>query len=84
MSFFVYILRSERSGRFYIGHTENIEKRLLEHNTGRVAATRSKGPWELVYSQSFATRSEAARRETQVKQMKSRIWIERLVARASR
>ena len=84
MSFFLYILRSECSSRFYIGHAEDVEKRLLEHNRDRVVATRRKGPGRLIFSESIATRSEAARREIQIKQMKSRTWIEGLVARASR
>ena len=84
MSFFRYILRSESSSRFHIGHAEDVEKRLLEHNSDRVVATRRKRPGRLIYSECFSTRSEAARREMQIKQMKNRIWIVRLVTEASR
>jgi putative endonuclease len=83
MSFHMYILQSLSTGRFYVGHTQDISIRLQEHNQGRVPSTRNRGPWRLFYTQEFLTRSEASQRERQVKQMKSRAWIEQL-ARASR
>ncbi len=69
--FYVYVLRSVPSGRFYIGSTENIENRLNEHNNGEVKATRSYRPWNIVYTESFVTRSEAYRRERQIKNWKN-------------
>jgi len=66
-----------------VGHTRDLPNRLQEHLNGRVPSTRHRGPWKLFYSEEFSTRSEASRRERQVKQMKSRSWIEQL-ARASR
>jgi len=83
MSFYLYILRSRSTGKFYVGHTENVVKRLSEHNQDRSPSTRRRGPWQLVYTEEFATRSEASRRERAVKKMKSHAWIEEL-ARASR
>jgi len=83
MPFHMYILRSVASGKFYIGHTENLAKRLFEHNRNRTPSTRSRGPWELVYTEEFTTRSQASRRERQVKRMKSHTWIKQVV-RASR
>jgi putative endonuclease len=41
--FYTYIIQSEKSGRYYIGHTENIEARLERHNAGKVTATKNKG-----------------------------------------
>ena len=83
MPFCAYILRSQSTGRFYIGHTENLTKRIFEHNNQRTLSIRNRGPWELFYSEVFETRSEASRRERQIKSMKSRHYIEALV-RASR
>ncbi len=79
----MYILRSASSGRFYVGHTENLSKRLSEHNAQRTVSIRNRGPWEVAYTEEFPTRAEASRRERQVKGMKSHTWIERFV-RASR
>ncbi len=83
MPFNMYILRSASTGKFYVGRTENLTKRLFEHNRNRTHSIRNRGPWKLVYSEEFPTRSEAGRRERQVKRMKSHKWIEQLV-RASR
>ncbi len=83
MPFQVYILRSQSTGRFYVGHAENLAKRVFEHNNNRTPSIKNRGPWELVYSEQFGTRAEASHRERQIKRMKSRRWIEHVV-RASR
>jgi putative endonuclease len=83
MTFHVYILRSQTTGRFYVGQTENLTKRVFEHNNNRTPSIKNRGPWELVHSEGFESRAEAMRRERQIKKMKSRQWIERVV-RASR
>lgn len=77
--FYCYILRSQRSGRFYVGHAEDLEARLHDHNRGHVTATRGKGPWVVVHSELFGSRSEAAAREREIKSWKSRGAIEALI-----
>jgi putative endonuclease len=47
--FAVYILQSQRSGRYYVGETSNVGKRLHYHRSGRTKAGRNRGPWHLVY-----------------------------------
>ena len=49
MPFFVYILQSEKDGRFYIGHTEHLAERVKYHNAGYSHALRNRGPWRLAY-----------------------------------
>jgi putative endonuclease len=83
MLFHAYILKSESTGRFYVGHTENLTKRIFEHNNNRTASIKNRGPWKLFHSEVFPTRSDAAKREREIKRMKSRIYIESS-ARASR
>lgn len=61
--FTVYILESASSGRFYVGHTVDLEDRLLRHEQDRSVSTRGRGPWLLVYTECFATRSGAVCRE---------------------
>jgi putative endonuclease len=84
MSYFVYILESESTGVFYIGHTDNLSRRIIEHNDPDYQGTKytklHKGPWNCVYKEEFSTRSEAMRRERQIKAKKSRNYIEYLVA----
>ncbi len=55
----------------YTGYTVDIEKRLLKHNEGKASkCTRARLPVELVYHEEFLTKSEALKREYQIKQMK--------------
>lgn len=69
--FFVYILQSSKSGRFYVGHSSHPELRLIDHNAGKVVATRNKGPWTIVWIEGHSTRSQACRREQEIKSFKS-------------
>jgi len=78
--FYTYILQSEKSGRYYIGHAEDIHKRLERHNTGKVTAKKNKGPWVLKYYEEYETKALANSRELYIKSMKSRVFIEKLIA----
>ena len=77
--FYTYILCSVSTGRYYVGSCEDPDKRLLRHNNGGVPSTKPYRPWELVYKETFATRSEALKREREIKAAKSREYIKRLV-----
>jgi len=76
----VYILRSEKSGRYYVGSTNDLDRRLHEHNIGHTPSTRNKGPWVVVYSERAQTEAEARKRERQIKSWKSRVRIEELIS----
>jgi len=66
--YYVYILRSLKTGKLYIGHTDNVARRLEEHNTGRGGKhTRQNGLWGLVYNESHSDRSSAVKRERYLK-----------------
>ena len=80
MAFYVYILKSKKNGRYYIGSSSNVEKRTIEHNEGKTTSTKNKGPWVLVFKQSLENKSEALKLEKKLKQYKSRVIIERIVA----
>ncbi|MEI6087281.1 MAG: GIY-YIG nuclease family protein [Bacteroidota bacterium] len=80
MPFFVYILHSSKNDKFYIGSCEDITVRLTQHNTGRNKSTHSGMPWVLMYTEQFETRSYAVSRELQIKKMKSKKYIEKLVS----
>jgi putative endonuclease len=83
MAYTVYILQSDRDGSFYIGHAADLGERLQRHNAGRSRYTKTKIPWRVVYQEEYLTRSEAMGREQELKNKKSRTYIEQLV-RASR
>ncbi len=70
MSYFVYILKCA-DGTLYTGTTNNVEKRVEAHNTGKTAAkyTRARRPVKLVYSEEVKTKSAALKREWEIKKM---------------
>jgi putative endonuclease len=78
--YYVYILQSELTGRYYIGSTGNPEDRLLRHNSGRSQATKSGLPWRLVWQEEFSTREEACKREIEIKSWKSHSRIASMVS----
>jgi putative endonuclease len=61
--FYVYILRSERDSGFYIGFSTNLRARLRQHQDGERFATKSRGPWKLVYYEAYTEREDAEGRE---------------------
>ncbi len=83
MSFYVYILESLKTGRYYVGQTEDLEKRLSRHNSSVNKATKSGVPWNLKWWKAFDTRSESVREEKVLKALKKRRAIENHVERNS-
>ncbi len=77
--YYVYILESIATGRFYVGSTQNIKNRLRKHNAGHSRATKGYRPWRLVYYEEYSTRGDALRREYDIKRRKSRMFIENLI-----
>ena len=77
--YYVYILKSLKDNTFYIGCTENINRRVNEHNKGLSKYTKNKKPWIIVYSEKFDTLANARKREKQIKSWKKRIPIEKLI-----
>ncbi|TCO08458.1 GIY-YIG nuclease family protein [Natronoflexus pectinivorans] len=83
MIYSVYILYSDTSDRYYIGHTGNVEKRLYEHNNPEVQTkyTSKYLPWRIVaHIEVSQDRGEAMKLERFIKQQKSRNFIESLIA----
>ena len=76
---FLYILQSEATGRFYVGSTPDLQRRLAEHFRGHALATRSRGPWKLVHQEQFETLLHARRRELEIKSWKSATMIRALI-----
>ena len=61
--YFVYVLVSERDRRTYVGFSDNIERRLTQHNAGQVRATKHRRPLKLFHLEEFHTMKEAKERE---------------------
>ena len=65
--FYTYVLRSEKTGIFYTGTTNNLKRRLEQHNSGNVYYTRNKLPMRLVYFEACLNKDDAYRRERYLK-----------------
>ena len=78
--FIVYILFSKTLDRFYVGFTNDIERRLLEHNRKKGKYTDAGMPWVLVYHENYDLKSEAMIREKQIKLHKSKQYIISLIS----
>ncbi len=78
--FHVYVLRSEKTERRYVGSSRDIEVRLQQHNSGQSLATKHGAPWRLIYQEEFSTRAEAVRRERFYKTGRGREFLDQLNA----
>ena len=75
----LYILYSERLDHYYVGYTNDIERRLSEHNRMKGKYTDRGIPWELVYTEEYELKEKAQERERTIKSRKSRLFIESLI-----
>jgi putative endonuclease len=76
----VYIIYSARLDKYYVGYTENIALRLVQHNEGVSTFTSKATDWVLKYSANFNSRQEAHKRELEIKRKKSKRYIEWLIS----
>ena len=87
LAYHVYVLVSESTGRRYVGQTDEVERRVREHNRPehnvRKFTSRHAGPWKLIHREAFDTRSEAMRRERWLKSGQGREWLDATYGRAS-
>ena len=77
--FYVYVLRSEKTKRRYVGMSGDPEKRLLEHNNGYTKSTKGSRPWTKVYTESFETLNEAVAREKYLKSGVGREFLDKIL-----
>ncbi|MBI5476849.1 MAG: GIY-YIG nuclease family protein [Ignavibacteriales bacterium] len=67
MSFYLYIIISEKTGKYYIGQTKSLEERIKRHNSGRSKYTKHGIPWRLIHSEEYSSRQDAVKRERWLK-----------------
>ena len=65
--FYVYVLKSIKDGKCYTGSTNNLRRRLKEHNDGKVFSTKIRVPFELIYYESYKSDRDARKREMSLK-----------------
>lgn len=71
--YFTYVLKSKRFKRLYLGYTNNLRRRIEEHNQGLVEATRPYLPWQIVYYEAYLSKEEAVHREHNLK-LRANAW----------
>ncbi len=69
--FYVYVLESQKDHKLYIGYTNDLRRRIKEHNQGKTFSTAARGKLSLVYYEAFKSQKDATTREKQLKQFKS-------------
>ncbi|HPC36923.1 MAG TPA: GIY-YIG nuclease family protein [Candidatus Marinimicrobia bacterium] len=71
----VYVLRSLKDGCYYVGMSEDVAKRLMTHNLGKVTSTKSRRPFELIYTQECNNRESARKMEKYLKTGAGKRWL---------
>ena len=64
---YVYLIRSKKDGKCYIGYTKDLGERIRQHNLRKSAATKSRTPFELIYYEAYKSKKDAKEREGALK-----------------
>lgn len=83
--FYVYVIKSESTGKIYIGQTSNLEKRIARHNGLLPSRSKSytkinKGPWNIIFEENYKSRIEAITREKYLKSHIGRDWLKNKIS----
>ena len=78
---YTYIIYSDKVNKYYVGACTDLDRRLYEHNIGHSKFTSTGIPWKLMYAEEFESIPLPKNREMQIKRMKSRKYIEGLIAK---
>jgi len=82
--YYVYILLSLKDRLFYIGYTNNLKRRLIQHQTGQNISTSKRLPFELVYFEAHRSKKDALRREKYFKTTKGKVTLRQSMSDALR
>ena len=81
--YYVYILSSIKTNKYYVGSTDDSQGNIKHHNAGSTPSTKSGAPdWEIRYTETVPNRVAALKREREIKKKKSRNYIEWLIQNA--
>ncbi len=79
MKYYSYVIYSQVSGTFYYGYFEDLEKVLEMHNANEIAPTQGRGPWVLMFSESFDTRMRAIRQASFYRSVKGQRFMKKML-----
>ncbi len=77
--FYVYIIHSLKTNKYYVGSTNDVQRRLYEHSHNNTQSLKNKGPFTLILTEEYVTIQEARRREKQVKSYKGGNAFKKLI-----
>ncbi len=75
----VYILKSDLNGRFYVGSTTDIERRMAQHQRNQTPSTHRMKAYKLVFSQEYSTLQEAREIEKRLKKLKRKDYLQKII-----
>jgi predicted GIY-YIG superfamily endonuclease len=78
MSWKVYVIKSQKNGIRYVGMSQDVARRLEEHNAGKSKFTSGHTPWDLVYEEEAETSIEARAREKYLKSAAGKRYLDKL------
>jgi putative endonuclease len=78
--YFAYVIKSKNRDYFYKGHCRDLQKRLLQHNSGMTASIRPFIPFEIVYFEEFESLQEAIKREKYFKSSRGREFLKKILS----
>ncbi len=76
---YTYIIRSQKDHKLYIGHTDNLKRRVTEHNAGLEQSTKNRRPFELIFYEAFKNQYDAIRRERYFKTDKGKSSLKQML-----
>ena len=76
---YVYVLRSKRDSKFYIGSTNDLKRRVKEHQHGKNASTAKRLPLKLIYFEGHLSKEDAVRREKYFKTAKGKTTLRQVL-----
>jgi len=80
--FYTYVLKSLKSGKLYVGYTNNLKNRIQRHDQGLVEATKNGRPWKIIYYEACNIKADAILREKALKTGFGRAYLNRRLSNA--
>jgi len=79
MNYFIYVLYSKSADKTYVGFTNDLNRRLKEHNKGDTKSTKSRRPFKLIYYEAHTSEEDARRREKYFKKDKGKSTLKQMM-----
>ncbi len=79
MKYYAYVIYSPSTGDFYYGYFNDLEKVIEMHNADQIAPTKGKGPWTLMFSESYDNRMRAIRQSSFYRSVKGQRFMKKML-----